>query len=76
MDRQWKLGEDLAEVDNILDQITFDDVILALHHERVINEQSLQSVIKDIMEQRMQDFEYLLENNINEIIARAKRGRE
>lgn len=76
MDRQWKLGEDLAEVDNILDQITFDDVILALHHERVINEQSLQSVVKDIMEQRMQDFEYLLENNIDEIIARAKRGRE
>lgn len=76
MDRQWKLGEDLVEVDNILDQITFDDVILALHHERVINEQSLQSVVKDIMDQRMQDFEYLLANNVDEIIARAKRGRE
>ena len=76
MDKQWKLGEDLAEVDNILDQITFDDVILALHHERVINEQSLQLVVKDIVDQRMQDFEYLFENNIDEIIARAKRGRE
>lgn len=76
MDRQWKLGEDLAEVDNILDPITFDDVILALHHERTINEKSLKMVVKDIMDQRMQDFEYLLENNIDEIIARAKRGRE
>ena len=67
MDRQWKLGEDLAEIDNILDQITFDDVILALHHQRVINEQSLQSVVKDIMDQRMQDFEYLLANNVDTV---------
>ena len=77
MDRQWKLGEDMHETDNILDGITFDDVILALHSgERVIDEKAVRRVVKEILEIQMQDFEYILNNNINEIIARAKRGRE
>lgn len=77
MDRQWKLGEDMHETDNILDGITFDDVILALHNgERVIDEKAVRRVVKEILESQMQDFEYILNKNINEIIARAKRGRE
>ena len=77
MDRQWKLGEDMYETDNILDGITFNDVILALHSgERVIDEKAVRKVVKEILEIQMQDFEYILNNNIDEIIARAKRGRE
>ena len=77
MDRQWKLGEDMHETDNILDGITFDDVILVLHSgERVIDEKAVRRVVKEILEIQMQDFEYILNNNINEIIARAKVGRE
>ena len=77
MDRQWKLGEDMYETDNILDGITFDDVILALHSgERIIDEKAVRRVVKEILEIQMQDFEYILNNNIKEIIARAKAGRE
>lgn len=77
MERQWKLGEDMHETDNILDGVTFDDVILALHSgERVIDEKAVRRVVKEILESQMQDFEYILNNNIDEIIARAKRGRK
>lgn len=30
-ERKWILGDDLAACDNLLDGITFDDVILAVH---------------------------------------------
>lgn len=29
-DKQWRLGDDLYEDDNILDPITFDDILLML----------------------------------------------
>lgn len=77
MDRQWKLGEDMHETDNILDGITFDDVILALHSgERVIDEKAVRRVVQEILESQMQDFEHILNKNMSEIIKRAKRGRE
>ena len=76
-ERQWKLGEDMHPNDNIFDPITFDDIILALHcNEKVLNRRAIQNVINDIMDSRMQDFDYLINNNINEIIAEAAKGRE
>lgn len=30
-ERKWILGDDLAACDNLLDGITFEDVILAVH---------------------------------------------
>lgn len=30
-ERKWVLGDDLAACDNLLDGITFEDVILAVH---------------------------------------------
>jgi hypothetical protein len=33
------------------------------------------TVAREILESRMQDFEYLLNNNANEIIAEAAKGR-
>lgn len=32
METKWKLGDDLISSDSLLDGITFDDVILAVHH--------------------------------------------
>lgn len=73
---KWKLGEDLHEDDAIFDQITFNDIILALHcNERVIDRKTVLKVFKEIMDIHMQDFEYLFNNNIDEIIAKAKEGR-
>ena len=76
MDKPWKLGEDIHPNDTILDPITFDDLITALRcGERVINYSTVLKVARDILESRMEDFEYLLNNNADEIIAEAMKGR-
>ena len=75
-EKQWKLNEDMHKSDCILDPITFEDIILAVHcNEKVLNENAIKRVAKEILESRLQDFEYLLKNNINEIIAEAAKGR-
>ena len=77
MERQWKLGEDMHNNDNIFDPITFEQVITALHcNERIIDEHAVRKVVRDMMASRMQDFHYLITNNMQEIIAEAKKGRE
>lgn len=75
-EKQWKLNEDMHKSDCIFDPITFDQVITAVHHNaKVIDEGAVYRVIADILDSRMQDFEYLIKNNMNEIIAEAKKGR-
>ena len=75
-DAQWKLNEDMHPQDYILDPVTFQQVIDAVHcNERVINENAVWGVVREIMDSRLQDLHYLIENNINEIIAEAKKGR-
>ena len=75
-DRQWKLNEDMHRNDAIFDEITFRDIIDALHSgERVLDEKAVHRVVKDILDGRMQDFKFLIENNISEIIAEAAKGR-
>ena len=76
IESKWKLGEDMHQNDAIFDEITFSDIILAAHcNERVLDESAIKRVAKEILENRMIDFEYLIENNINEIIAEAAKGR-
>lgn len=76
MAREWKLGNDLLPCDNILDGITFEDVILAVHCNcQEITRAAVLWEARMIAEQRMQDYKYILANNINEIIERAKEGR-
>lgn len=73
----WKLGEDLITSDNLLDGITFDDLILAVHCNcREISSAAVMREFKEIMTSRMQDTEFLLEQNMNEIIHEAKKGRQ
>ena len=75
-DKQWKLNEDMHKSDCIFDPITFEDIILAAHcNEPVLNERAIKRVAREILENRMIDFDYILKNNINEIIAEAKKGR-
>ena len=75
-ERQWKLNEDMQKSDCIFDPITFEDIILAAHcNERVLDENAIKRVAREILENRMIDFEYLIENNIYEIIAEAAKGR-
>ena len=76
-EKQWKLNEDMHKSDCIFDPITFEDIILALHcNERVIDRKAIQRVVSEIMYCRTQDFYYLINNNIDEIIAEAAKGRE
>lgn len=76
MERNWKLGNDLLPCDNILDGITFEDVILAVHCNcQEITRDAVLWEARMIAEQRMQDYKYILANNIDEIISRAKEGR-
>lgn len=76
IERQWKLGEDMHPSDCILDPVTFEQVITAVHcNERVINENAVWGVVREIMDSRLEDLQYLIQNNINEIIAEAKKGR-
>ena len=75
-EKQWKLNEDMHKSDCILDPITFEQVIDALHcNERVINEVAVYKVTREILESRLQDLYYLIENNMQEIIAEAAKGR-
>lgn len=76
-ERKWKLGEDLVTSDNLLDPITFDDLILTVHCNcRVIDKASVKKELQDFVNMRMLDMKELLEKNIDAIICEAKNGRE
>lgn len=77
MDREWRLGVDLSACDNLLDGITFDDLILAVHCNcRDINRMAVHQQLSEILAQRRQDMVHLLEQNIETIMAEARKGRE
>ena len=77
MDREWKLGVDLSTCDNLLDGITFDDLILAVHCNcREINRMAVHQQLSEILAQRRQDMVHLLERNIETIMAEVRKGRE
>lgn len=69
---RWKLGKDMLTSDTILDPVTFDDLILALKcNYAYIDETAVRTQMKEILDQRLEDVKYLIENNIDEIIALA-----
>ena len=76
MEREWKLGVDLSTCDNLLDGVTFDDLILAVHCNcRAITSEAVRSELRTILVQRRQDMLYLLENNMERIMQEARKGR-
>lgn len=69
---RWKLGEDMIPSDTILDPVTFDDLILALKCNcEHITPDAVIVQATEIINQRLEDWKYLIENNIDEIIALA-----
>ena len=76
-DRNWRLGEDLHTSDNLLDAVTFDELILTVHCNcPVLNPEAVKKSLNEILSIRLQDMAYLLERNIDVIIAEARKGRE
>ena len=76
MEPKWKLGDDLSTADSLFDGITFDDLILAVHCNcKRITPAAVRATAKEIIEGRMTDFEYLLDNNMDEIMEAAMKGR-
>ena len=71
--RKWKLGEDVSPSENLLDPVTFAELIMTLRCNcPEITETAVGTEIKRIMDIRIQDMNYLLDNNIEEIIAAAQ----
>jgi hypothetical protein len=69
---RWKLGKDMLTSDTILDPVTFDDLILALKCNcECITPSAVIVQAMAIISQRLEDWEYLVENNMDEIIALA-----
>ena len=67
---------DVSAEDNILDGFTFRDLILAVHCNcENITPEAVRREAAEILEERMQDYRFLLRNNIEEIMAEAKKGR-
>lgn len=75
-DSKWKLGHDMFSDDDILDPITFYDVALAVKCNcKVIDEVAVVQTYKEILEMRLEDADYLLENNVDEIVKLASEMR-
>lgn len=76
-ERKWKLGEDLSTSDNLLDPVTFDDLILAVHCNcRLITPDEVVKTMREMLEQRLQDTRFLIKNNMEAIMDEARKGRE
>ena len=68
-----KLGIDLHENDSLLDGISFNDLIVTLQcNEEEINEATVIATAREITDLNMRDFQFLLKNNMGEIIKRVK----
>ncbi len=76
MERNWTLGDDLLESDNLLDPVTFESLILTVHCNcPVIDKKAVKETMKGIMDERLADMRFLLEKNMDAIIAAALKGR-
>lgn len=74
MERSWRLDEDMLTSDSVLDGITFDDIILQLHcnvPKHMLKPCVVRTEIRELLQSRLQDMEFLVENNIDKIIEKA-----
>ena len=76
MERNWKLGDDLITSDSLLDGLTFDDLILAVHHTSEVTPEAVRKNLQEMIEPRLEDMYFLVEKNMNAIISEALKGRE
>ncbi|WP_304430206.1 hypothetical protein [Faecalibaculum rodentium] len=77
MESKYELGVDLVPSDSLLDGLTFDDLILAVHCNcREVTRAAVHTELSRILASRTQDMSYLLEKNMDAIMAAAMKGRE
>lgn len=72
---EWKLGKDLTTSDTIIESVTFDDLIQRLkcyYRHGCLSEYLVRREMQDILDRQFKDVEFLLKNNMDEIIALAK----
>ena len=72
---EWKLGKDLTTSDTIIDSVTFDDLIHRIKcicRPEYISEYLVRREMQDILDRQFKDVEFLLKNNMEEIIALVK----
>ena len=73
-ERKWRLGEDLATCDNLLDPITFDDLLLAVHcnvKKEHINEDAVRRELMNIFQGRVEDMMFLVNKNMDLMVRRS-----
>lgn len=77
MERPWKLGEDLYPEDNLLDGISFDELITTVRCNcRTITQQAVMQEFETILSIRLEDARFLLRNNLSAIMQTAGKERE
>ena len=69
-ERKWKLGEDMYPEDSVLDGFSFNDIIRAVRCgcRDMSDKSEIISIYKDIIQQRLEDADFVLMNNLDEII--------
>lgn len=76
MERNWKLGEDAYPEDNILDGITFQEVIMTVHCNcREITYDAIRKEVSTLLKMRIEDMKILMEKNLAVIADEARKGR-
>lgn len=62
--------------DNLLDGLSFYDVILAAHCNcKTIDRNAIRTQVQEILSQRLEDMNYLLDRNIDKLVKIVKDGR-
>lgn len=75
-EKKWTLGEDLVASDNLLDPITFEELITTVRCNcREITSGTVRGTLAEIINLRFDDMKVLLENSMEAIISEAKKGR-
>lgn len=68
-ERKWKLGDDCCSEDAILGPVTFNDIITAVHCNcREKNKDAVIKTAREMLKMREEDFWFMVNNNIQEII--------
>ena len=75
-EKQYKLVEGMLPEDNILDSITFENIILAVKCDcKDITPDAVRREYKKFLEMRLEDAEEILSENLYEIIDAVKKSR-
>lgn len=69
MEHDWKLGIWMNQHDCILDPVTFEQIITAVYHNRDgRTPETVRAVAREILRDRTENFWFMVNNNIQEII--------